>query len=262
MDGVSRTLTRAYNVPLNRITLTHADGQAFTYLHDAAGALTGLYQGVGTAVTLGNFAYNGQGLLGARSESGGAVVNYGYDPVGRLIGISDLFAGGAGDVSLGFSHNPASQIVSRSRSNDAYVWTGAYDVSRSYTVNGLNQYLTAGPAAFGYDANGNLTSDGSSTFTYDVENRLVAASGSRTASLRYDPLGRLYEASGASGTTRFLYDGDAMVAEYAGGAITARHVHGLSAGADDPLVWYDGGTARWLHRRENTAIRIGKCMSK
>jgi hypothetical protein len=33
--------------------------------------------------------------------------------------------------------------------------------------------------------------------------------------LRYDPLGRLYETSGgAAGITRFLYDGDALVAEY------------------------------------------------
>jgi len=30
-----------------------------------------------------------------------------------------------------------------------------------------------------------------------------------------NPLGRLYEVSGSTGTTRFLYDGDALVAEYA-----------------------------------------------
>jgi YD repeat-containing protein len=32
--------------------------------------------------------------------------------------------------------------------------------------------------------------------------------------LSYDPLGRLYETSGPAGTTRFLYDGDALVGEY------------------------------------------------
>ncbi len=47
--------------------------------------------------------------------------------------------------------------------------------------------------AYHHDANGNLTSDGSTTFTYDVENRLVSASGAKSAQLRYDPLGRLYE---------------------------------------------------------------------
>lgn len=64
-------------------------------------------------------------------------------------------------------------------------------------------------------ANGNLTGDGSSTYLYDVENRLVSAGGGSSANLRYDPLGRLYETSGgAAGITRVLYDGDTLVAEY------------------------------------------------
>jgi hypothetical protein len=41
---------------------------------------------------------------------------------------------------------------------------------------------------FGYDANGNLTYDGASTYLYDIENRLVQASGPKSATLRYDPL--------------------------------------------------------------------------
>ena len=63
------------------------------------------------------------------------------------------------------------QITIRTRSNDGYVFLGNYNVTRSYTVNGLNQYQTAGPAVFTYDPNGNLTSDGSLSLTYDVENR-------------------------------------------------------------------------------------------
>lgn len=66
--------------------------------------------------------------------------------------------------------------------------------------------------AFAYDGNGNLTSGGTNSYTYDPENRMVARSGGGTsASLRYDPLGRLYEVTGSSGPRRFLYDGDALV---------------------------------------------------
>jgi hypothetical protein len=43
------------------------------------------------------------------------------------------------------------------------------------------------------EVNGNLTSDGSSDYTYDVENRLVSASGPTSLSLFYDPLGRLWK---------------------------------------------------------------------
>lgn len=50
---------------------------------------------------------------------------------------------------------------------------------------------TAGPATFTYDLNGNLTGDGSTTYAYDTENRLTSANGAKTATLKYDPLGRL-----------------------------------------------------------------------
>jgi hypothetical protein len=130
------------------------------------------------------------------------------------------------DVAIDLAYNPASQISQHSRSNDAYAWTGAYNVSRSYAVNGLNQYMSSGPATFTYDANGNLTSDGTTSYTYDVENRLVAASNG--ASLVYDPLGRLFQVSGgAAGIVQFNYDGDKLIAEYnSAGTLLRRYVHG------------------------------------
>lgn len=131
-------------------------------------------------------------------------------------------------------------MLSQSRDNDSYAWTGAVAVDRSYSVNGLNQYTAAGPASFTYDANGNLIGDGSSTYAYDPENRLVSATiGGQPITLRYDPMGRLYEVAGTAGTTRFLYDGDELVAEYDGaGAMLRRYVHGLAV--DDPVVEYTG----------------------
>ena len=121
-------------------------------------------------------------------------------------------------------------------------------MARTYTVNGLNQYLSAGPAAFAYDANGNLTSDGGALFTYDIENRLVGASGARTATLVYDVLGRLFETSGGTaGVTRFLYDGDELLLEFDGaGTFLRSYTHGASV--DDPVMWYEAGVGlRWLH---------------
>jgi hypothetical protein len=87
------------------------------------------------------------------------------------------------------NHEPASQIVERTNANDLYASNTAYTVDRACGVNGLNQYTSAGPATFSYDANGNLTTDGSTSFVYDGEDRLVSASGGRNAALAYDPLG-------------------------------------------------------------------------
>ena len=83
-----------------------------------------------------------------------------------------------------------------------------------------------------------------------MENRLISASGAKNAQLKYDPLGRLYETNNGSGggVTRFLYDGDALVAEYnSAGTMVHRYVHGN--GVDQPLVWYDGGTVNATNRR-------------
>jgi RHS repeat-associated protein len=118
-------------------------------------------------------------------------------------------------------------------------------------VNGLNQYSSAGAATFGYDANGNLISTvnppWSTSYVYDVENRLVSALGASSASLVYDPLGRLWEVtSPATGTTRFLYDDDALIGEYdSAGTMLHRYIHGTGKGVDDPLIWYTAAAPGW-----------------
>ncbi|MFO0509280.1 MAG: RHS repeat-associated core domain-containing protein [Gammaproteobacteria bacterium] len=141
-------------------------------------------------------------------------------------------------------------MVTRAQSNDLYEQTVAAS-NRSYAVNGLNQYTQIagdGAATLSHDANGNLTSDGSTAYVYDAENRLVRASGATNATLAYDPLGRLWQVSGGSGTTRFVYDGDRLVAEYnAGGSLLRRYVHG--PGVDEPVVWYEGAGVGAANRR-------------
>jgi len=260
MDGVSRGLGRIYDDIDNRVTLYHPSGYAFTYAHDALGRLSSVAGGIGASATLAQFTYNVQGLPATRADVPNSGVAYGYDAIGRPVGLTDTFTGGTGNVALGFGYNQANQIASLSRSNDAYAWTGAVTVNRAYATNGLNQYTASGGTALTYDDNGNLTSETppsplpATSYTYDVENRLVAASGARTAALRYDPLGRLYEVTGPSGTTRFLYDGDALVAEYVAVGLASIYVHGSNAGADDPLIWYTGGTMRWLHSDHQGSI--------
>ena len=264
MDGVSRTLSYEYDAGSRRTRITHPNGQSYTYDFDDAGRLEGLYEGSAVTSTerLMGFTYTSRGLVDIRTEPGGTNVNHGYDAIGRLTSMAHTFAGTAGNVTLGFGYNPASQIERRTRNNDSYVWTGAYDVTRNYSVNGLNQYgrttneSGATVTAFTHDANGNLTvsdpawaSGVTTTYTYDIENRLVAARGGQTADLRYDPLGRLFEVGTGTSARHFLYDGDALVAEYNdAGALAVRFVHGPNPGADDPLVV-------WRRREPDAAHR-------
>lgn len=102
-----------------------------------------------------------------------------------------------------------------------------------------------GGSAFTYDGRGNLTSTGAASYGYDSRNRLTTAG---SASLGYDPADRLYQTIGGGVTTRFLYDGETVIAEYNGsGTLQRRYIPGPSI--DEPIVWYEGsGTTdrRWL----------------
>lgn len=194
-----------------------------------------------------------------------------YDNVGRISGLYRNLYGTAADSIETFGYNPAAQVTQATRDNDGYAYTNRVAVNRPYTANGLNQYAAAGAANFCYDPNGNLIADDSYVYLYDVENRLVEKrqkvagvicpkvashyTGALQVKLRYDPMGRIYESTGnVTGVTRFLIDGDAIVAEYdAAGTMTQRYVHGANGQGDDPIAWYQGAlmnnaTLRFLQR--------------
>jgi YD repeat-containing protein len=249
MDGTARTFTSSYDAESNRTRLAISSGYVMNWTFDGLDRMTGLIDGNGEQLVRITYDPAGrrQGL--ALGPTGASTAAYGYDPAGRLQSLAHDLGGGAFDQALTFAYNPASQIVARTASNDGYASNTAQNVSRPYSVNGLNQYTAAGPATFAYDANGNLTSDGTNSYVYDAENRLVSASGGRSAALAYDPLGRLWQVTGPSGTTRFTYDGDRLTEEYNGSGQWVRlYAHG--PGADEPLVWYEltaGPVRRYLH---------------
>lgn len=85
---------------------------------------------------------------------------------------------------------------------------------------------------------GRRGTDSTASYRYDAENRLTGAGATSTdcssmAVLTYDPLGRL-TTTAAGATTRLVYDGDDLVAEYNGSTMLRRYIHG--SGADEPLV--------------------------
>lgn len=254
--GGALQLSYQYDAASNRIRITHPDGAYFTYDYDALNRVTAIRENGSTA--LATFGYYNTGERQTLSRAGGANTSYTYDGISRLTSLAHTFTNGGGNVTLGYAYNAASQIGTRTRTNDSYAYADAVAITRPYGVNGLNQYTQTGPTGsptwtFGYDANGNLTgqtdtaSKVTTTYTYDAENRLTGASGGKSASLSYDPNGRLYQTAGINGATRLLYDGDSLVAEYSGATLLRRYVHG--AGIDEPLIWYEGSTVGSANRQ-------------
>ncbi|WP_337848422.1 RHS repeat-associated core domain-containing protein [Sphingomonas sp.] len=249
MGGASRTLTYQHDANGFRTRITHPDGQFVNYNPDGLGRMTNSV--LNSTVQLFRNTYDSAGRTATTSRHDPATnwvssqTSYGFDGVSRVSSYTHQLASTAG-VTTTFGYNSASQIVSRARSNTAYA-AASVNVSLGYTANGLNQYQAVNGVAYSYDANGNLTGDGVRTYTYDIENRLIlatAGAGRPSVTLTYDPLGRLWKTeSGTGSVTQFLYDGDALVAEYDGsGNMLKRYVHGPAAGVDDPMVEYVGSS--------------------
>ena len=270
-DALGRRLTESFNGYIKtsgydaagrRISLT-LPGSVLTiaYDYDTAGYMTAVREN-GATSGLGVLATYGYDSLGRRTSitrGNGTVTSYGYDAVGRLANFGQDLAGTTNDLSLtGIAYNPASQQSQQTRSNDSYAWSGHYNIARSYMTNGLNQLTSAGAVALGYDGRGNLTSSGTTTFSYTSENRMALSqvAGQTGVTMNYDLAGRLWQLTGTSAVTRFDYDGANLIMETDNvGNILRRYVPG--AGTDEPLVWYEGAgfaDKRWLHNDERGSI--------
>jgi len=268
-------MTYGYDEAGNRTKVTWPETAFFVdYLYNPANQLTEMREkGLTTAATKpGVFTYD---QLGRRTVLGRnqLTTTYGYDTSGRLTGLAHNPSTSTTtyDDSWSFTYSPASQLLTRTNTNTTYRWTPPSAGTTSNTFDGLNR--DAGVVALepdctdadaGYDCRGNLRRNGDWTYSYDVENRLIGASKTgTTATLTYDPMGRLAStvvAAGTTTTTNFLYDGPRLVAEYSGsGTVLNRYAHG--PGVDEPIVWYNGSSTspsaanrRWLIANQQGSI--------
>jgi RHS repeat-associated protein len=256
MSVPSRAVSQGFDNDGNRTSITFlVDSNFFDYDHDGADRFSGVRENGTTTVVSESY----DPLLLSGETRGGVTSSYGYDSAERPQSWTDTFANSGPNVNTSLYYNPANQIVTRTRDNDAYGYAAYANSTSAYSPNGLNQYTSVAGLNFGYDPNGNLTSDGSSTYGYDVENRLVSVNSD--VSLTYDPLGRLFQVTSTSGTRQFFYDGDQLVAEYNGttGAMQSRYVPGPAG--DDTLIWYAGSTVSSSTRRSLQADYQGSIQS-
>lgn len=242
-----------------RLTSTTAGGRVLSHQYDAAGNrtrttwpdtafyITAAYDALNRptlireqgAATLASYAYDDLSRRTMVTLGNGTTTSYGYDNHGALGSLGHNLAGSAQDVSFSYGRNQLREIKTLTWSNDSYGWSGVQS-ARAFATNGLNQYTAVASVPFTYDSHGNLTGDGTSTYSYDADNRLrTANAGSMAATLAWDAAGRLRQTTINTATTQLLYDDLRLIAEYDGaGALLRRYVHGPDM--DEPLVKYEG----------------------
>ena len=96
------------------------------------------------------------------------------------------------------------------------------------SYNADNEQTVFNGATLSYDANGNLQTDGTNTYTFDARNHLTAINGGVTASFVYDAFGRRMSKITGGNATQFLHDGLNSVQEMSGGGtVNANLMTGL-----------------------------------
>ncbi|EGY02684.1 YD repeat-containing protein [Nitrospirillum viridazoti Y2] len=244
--GPLGTVGRSYDAAGELKQLTWPDGTYATYSYDYAGEMLSVSMNGAWVLT---YAYDDYGRRQSISRANGVTTSYGYDSVSRLTSLTQDLAGTGNDVTYTYGYNPAGQIATRDVSNGLY--SPVIPSGGEFTYNGLNQ-ATGVQGVVSWDADGRGNWRNSASVTYDADNQLTQVG---SVPLAYDPAQRLYQIA-ASATTRFLYSGSQIIAEYDGSNnVLRRYVPG--AHVDEPIVWYEGpttGVGRWLLADERGSI--------
>lgn len=231
------TVTYAYDGADRRTTMTVAGQPVATYSYDNADRLTQIVQG-GSTVAL---TYDDAGRRTSLTLPNGTSTAYGYDVASQLTTLTHrLGASVLGDLS--YDYDAAGR---RTAIAGSYARVQLPAAVASTTYDNANEVTQWAGTPLAYDSNGNLTSDGAATYTWNAGNELssVAGGGGLAATFQYDAFGRRVRKTVNGEVTRFLYDGTNVVQELsATGSVTANLLGGLAV--DEVFRRDASGTAR------------------
>jgi RHS repeat-associated protein len=121
----------------------------------------------------------------------------------------------------------------------------AKDASGNETTKQYEVDRTGSTTSYSYDANGNLTGDGTKTYLWNALNQLVEVKEGTTtvAAFAYDGLGRRTQKTASGLSHSYVYDAEDIIEERISGSSsdTIRYYHG--AGIDEPLARKTSGGA-------------------
>jgi YD repeat-containing protein len=212
------TVDYTYDDAGRRSTMTVAGQTAVSYAYDNADRVTGITQGSASVA----FGYDAANRRASLTLPNGILIESTYDDDSQLTGLTyELTGSTIGDLT--YAYDASGRRVS---AGGSYARTNLPAALASATYDDANQIATWAGTSFTYDDNGNLTSDGSKTYSWNARNELSGISGGVSASFAYDAVGRRRSRTVASTTTQFLYDELNPVHELASGTPTANVLTG------------------------------------
>jgi RHS repeat-associated protein len=176
-----------------------------TYNYQASAGQMGAGSTAGNAGQLMSIS----GTIGGATESAG----YTYDNLSRLLTSNQTSNGSSAQRRFAFDR----------WGNRVGMWDAVSGGNQIQTVtidqtNGVenNRIKIVNGQTYSYDAAGNVTNDGTHTYTYDSENRFVSVDGGSTGSYSYDHRNRRYQKTIGSTVTHYVWEGSQILAEHNG----------------------------------------------
>lgn len=218
-DGNGNVLvTYAYNDAGQLVQDTLGNGTSSTYTYDADGDLlnlTNLAANGTTVLSSYNYTYNSLGDPLSMTTAAGTTT-YGYDAGGELTSV-DL----PGGQTITYAYDADGNRTSETDS------TGG---TTSYTAKSDDEYTSAGGTTLQYDANGDLTFDGTNHYTYNALGELTSVqTPTDLYTFSYDALGnRVAMTDNGTATSLVVDPATGSLAAQVTGGQTTQVIFGLS----------------------------------
>jgi len=178
-------VTAAGGVASNGVSFTVKAPYSFSVTYAPDGAILAANDSVN-----GNWTYTYDDFARLSTANNSAPTqgfSYVYDQYGNRWQ-QNLTAGSGGVSNLTFSNNASAATYGTN--NQCYHAAG----------------VTNQPDGYCYDAAGNLLNDGTHSYAYDAENRIISVDGGQTATYTYNASGQRSRKVSSAGTVDYLYD--------------------------------------------------------
>jgi RHS repeat-associated protein len=213
------TISYEYNEADERTSMKVAGQEPVKYSYDEAGRLTEIKRGSETVIR----HYDEANLPTSVTLPDGIEETYGYDEDDELTSIAYT----KGKTKLGEIDYAYNAEGLREAVWGSYARTGLPEAISSAAYNADDEQTERNGRKLSYDAEGNLTSDGSSEYKWNARGQLAEITGAIKAAFAYDPFGRRVSKTLSGTTTKLLYDGPNVVQETQGSS-TANLLTGLA----------------------------------
>ncbi len=250
-----------------RMAMVDQTGFTVNYHYDTAGRLWYLTDGSNNRIV--TYTYDPAGRLSRKDNGNGTYTTYQYDANGNVLHLINYAPGGAVNSRFDYTYNALGLRTTMATVDGT--WTYSYDgtgqlthavfastnhdvpnqdlvynydavgnrtstvingVTTAYVANNLNEYASVGGVTQMYDADGNLLSDGTNRYAYDVLGRLISVTTpTGTTGYNYDAMGNRSASTTNGQVTQYLNDPAGLpnvVDELDGsGAVIAHSTYGL-----------------------------------